>query len=233
MGRLAIVTATQRELRAAVPGAPRIPHAEPVAWRWRGMDFYMVCCGMGPVNAAFGMGRLFQHAPELRGVLNLGTAGSFRPQELPLGQSVVVREEIWPEFGLRTGGGVDPAGLKSGQGILAGETVRDRLELNPRRSLFSLGVSRSLPWPEARSLTVAGASADPHQAEWYAQRYSPDVENMEGFALAWPCLKYGVPFAEVRCISNVVGSRHRRDWDASGALAQLGTVMTVLLERMD
>ncbi|MCF8085947.1 MAG: futalosine hydrolase [Desulfohalobiaceae bacterium] len=227
------MTATQRELRAAVDGAPRIPHAEPVAWRWRGMDLYLVSCGMGPVNAAFGLGRLFQHASELRGVLNLGTAGTFRLKELPLRQPVVVREEIWPEFGLRASEGVDPAGLKYGQGTLGGETVRDRVGLSPRHSLLSLGISRSLPWPEGRSLTVAGATGDPEQAEWYRQRYSPDVENMEGFALAWPCLEYGVPFVEVRCVSNVVGSRQRDDWDASGALGQLRTVMTTLLESMD
>jgi futalosine hydrolase len=55
---------------------------------------------------------------------------------------------------------------------------------------------------------------------------------MEGFALAWPCLKYGIPFAEVRCVSNVVGSRQKEDWDIRGALGELGTVMDRLRECM-
>jgi futalosine hydrolase len=196
------------------------------------MDLYLLRCGLGPVNAAFGLGRLFRHAERLSGVLNLGTAGSFRPKELPLCQSVLVREEIWPEFGMRTGEGVDPAGWKHGQGNFEGETVRDRVELAPRRSLLSLGVSRPVPWPKGRSLTVAGATGDPEQADYYRQRYNPDVENMEGFALAWPCLKYGVPFVEVRCVSNVVGSRQKDDWDTSGALGQLRTVLITLVEGM-
>lgn len=230
--RLAIVTATNRELRAALDGAPGTLSPEPVPWRWRGIDLSLVVCGMGPVNAAFAMGRLFQRETGLKGVLNLGIAGSFDPEALPLYQAVVAREEIWPEFGLRTVEGVDPAGLKHGQGTLGGETVRDRLELSPGHSLARIGIDGPLPWPEGRSLTVAGASGDPGQAEWYRRRYGPDLENMEGFALAWPCLKYGIPFAEVRCVSNVVGSRQKEDWDIRGALGELGTVMDRLRECM-
>jgi futalosine hydrolase len=90
-----------------------------------------------------------------------------------------------------------------------------------------------LPWPEVRSLTVAGATGDAEQAELHRRRYSPDVENMEGFALAWPCLKHGVPFVEVRSVSNAVGSRETEDWDARGALGQLSTAVSALLEYSD
>lgn len=187
---------------------------------------------MGPVNAALSLGRLLQLGSELRGVLNLGIAGSFDREALSLYQTVVVREEIWPEFGLRTADGVDPAELKYGHGTLGGETVRDRLQLDPESALVRMGISSTPPWPQGRSLTVAGASGDPEQAEWYRRRYSPDLENMEGFALAWPCLKYGIPFAEVRCISNAVGARDKKDWDIRGAMAGLGPVMDALRDRM-
>ena len=233
MRRLAIVTATNRELRAAVEGAPGISSPEPVPWRWRGVDLYLVNCGMGPVNAALSLGRLLQLKSELLGVLNLGIAGSFDTEALPLYRAVVVREEIWPEFGLRTADGVDPAGLKYGHGTLGGETVRDRVELDPESALARMGITAILPWLRGRSLTVAGASGDAEQAEWYRQRYSPDLENMEGFALAWACLKYEIPFAEVRCVSNAVGSRDRKDWDIRGALAGLGPVMDALRDRME
>ncbi|MCF8030448.1 MAG: futalosine hydrolase [Desulfohalobiaceae bacterium] len=230
--RLAIVTATGKELRAAVDGAPRISSPEPVAWRWRGLDLFLVTSGTGPVNAAWGLGRLLEHRQELLGVLNIGIAGSFDTEALPLLSTVVVREEIWPEFGLRTAGGVDPAGLKYGQGTLEGQEVRDRVGLSPGLALARLGVRRPLPWPEGRSLTVAGATGDAELAREHRRRYSPDLENMEGFALAWPCLKYGVPFAEVRCVSNPVGSRLSRDWDIQGALGQLNSVMMTLVESM-
>ena len=228
MRRLAIVTATERELRAAVDGAPRMPFAEPVAWRWRGVDLFLLRCGMGPVNAAFSLGRLLEREGELRGVLNLGIAGSFDPQGLPLYQPLVVREEIWPEFGVRTAEGVDPKRLKHGQGTLAGETVHDRVALHPRARLAEIGVSPLPAWPEARSLTVAGASGDPEQAERYRQRYAADAENMEGFALAWPCLRSGVPFAEVRTVSNVVGSQRKEEWDIRGALDRLRPIWSTL-----
>ena len=233
MRRLAIVTATNRELRAAVDGAPGISSPEPVPWRWRGIDIYLVNCGMGPVNAALSLGRLLEYGSELGGIINLGIAGSFDREALPLYQTVVVREEIWPEFGLRTADGVDPAGLKYGHGTLGGKTVRDRLQLDPESALARMGIPTSLPWRQGRSLTVAGASGDPEQAEWFRRRYSPDLENMEGFALAWACLKYGIPFLEVRCVSNAVGARDRKDWDIRGAMAGLGPVMDALRDRME
>ncbi len=46
---------------------------------------------------------------------------------------------------------------------------------------------------------------------------------MEGFAAAYAAMQAGLPFLEVRTVSNMVGSRDSEDWDIKGALKALGT----------
>ena len=47
---------------------------------------------------------------------------------------------------------------------------------------------------------------------------------MEGFGVATACALAGVPFAEVRAISNAVGPRDRGAWRIGEALAALAPV---------
>ena len=60
-------------------------------------------------------------------------------------------------------------------------------------------------------------------------RYAPDVESMEGAAFMYACLVAGVPFAQVRTVSNRVERRNREAWDLKGAVDELGRVALTLL----
>ena len=46
----------------------------------------------------------------------------------------------------------------------------------------------------------------------------------------YSCLVAGVPFAQVRAVSNVVERRNRAAWKIEEAVAALGTVAIALLE---
>ena len=54
------------------------------------------------------------------------------------------------------------------------------------------------------------------------RRFSPDVESMEGAAFMYACLIHGVPFAQVRAVSNIVERRNRAAWKLAEAIANLG-----------
>ena len=55
------------------------------------------------------------------------------------------------------------------------------------------------------------------------ERFSPQVESMEGAAFMYACLVHGLPFAQVRAISNVVERRNRGAWKLTEAIENLGS----------
>ena len=62
------------------------------------------------------------------------------------------------------------------------------------------------------------------------KRFSPEVETMEGAAFMYSCLIQGVPFAQVRAVSNMVERRNRAAWKLDEAIANLGAVARQMLE---
>jgi futalosine hydrolase len=48
--------------------------------------------------------------------------------------------------------------------------------------------------------------------------FDVSVESMEGAAAAQTARALGVPFAELRAVSNVVGERDKAHWDLRGAV---------------
>ena len=61
-----------------------------------------------------------------------------------------------------------------------------------------------------------------------ANRYRAELENMEGFAVAYACARAGVPCVEIRAVSNKVGPRAADEKDFPGALAALGRILPAL-----
>ncbi|GFM38190.1 futalosine hydrolase [Desulfovibrio psychrotolerans] len=100
-------------------------------------------------------------------------------------------------------------------------TVWDRVDLAPHADIARMGLNRPAA-ACAPSITVAGVSATPQRAADLHRTYGALTENMEGFALALGCLQAGIPFVELRTVSNVVGSRAPEDWKLDEALAALG-----------
>lgn len=60
------------------------------------------------------------------------------------------------------------------------------------------------------------------------RRVLADVETMEGAAFFEACLAAGIPFAEIRTISNLVGETDHGRWDIPLALQNLKTVLSSL-----
>ena len=155
--------------------------------------------------------------------LNLGVCGSFNAL-LPSPGAVHVTSDVMSELGVEDG----PAFLTMQQiGLLptdefpwtGGRIVN--LEPPPLPGLAEL--------PAVAGITVNTVHGhEPSIAEVRA-RYAPDVESMEGAAFMYACLVAGVPFAQVRTVSNRVERRNRGAWDLKGAVDELGRVALTLL----
>lgn len=252
---LVVATATQKEMKAVLKGfngRGRIGCQLPAQGQWcespiNDHQCLLAVTGVGPLNAALTLGRILGEHFGIAAVLNLGIAGSFDKAMLPLGATVLADKEIFPEFGLRTADGIDPKGIAFPQWSAPEdeatcssrkkahrepqehqeEAIWDSITLTPLASLKQLDLAR----PDAlcgTSLTVAGVTGTPAYADMLKARYNALTENMEGFALALGCRQAGIPFIELRTVSNIVGSRAPEDWKLDEALLALGATARTL-----
>lgn len=230
---LVVATATTMEMQAILSGPeqPRLEQGKALELQIGRRKLLLLVTGIGPINAALSLAYLLGGLSGPVGVLSLGVAGSFDLHALPLAQAVLVREEIWPEYGLVTEGGVDPRGLGLALGMRCGSPVWNTLTLDPSSDARRMGLDlRDIP--HTVSLSVAGVTGTTNRADTLRRVYGADIENMEGFALAWTCSRLGIPFVQVRTVSNLVGSRQPEHWDLQGALRALRTAARIILREM-
>jgi futalosine hydrolase len=228
---IVLAGATRKELQAALTLLDFglvIADEGPTPWVHRDQPFLLLVTGIGPVNAAYTLGRLIgERRDRIKGVLNVGVAGAFTFEDHRLGEPVIIDKEIWPEFGLWTEQGVDPRGLGLPHGRTGSAPIWNELPLCSEENAQAMGLAVPGEWKRASSITVAGASGTLARAASLHLTYGITVENMEGFALGWACHMAKLPFLELRVISNVVGDRS--SWDLHGALGSLGSVVQQML----
>jgi futalosine hydrolase len=230
---LALVAATGNELKAVLKGlgaqTPPPPQGEWTRARLCGRETLLLVTGIGPINAAWALGRLLGSEKDVAGALNVGVAGSFDLERRPLCSAALVEREIWPEYGLWGEEGLDPRGLKFCLAKGPEGAVWDRLELAPEVMAQRLGLCLFPGLARASSLTVSGVTGTAARSQALRARYAVELENMEGFALALGCAQLGVPFVELRTVSNRVGARPPQDWKLAEALVELGRAAAGLL----
>jgi len=229
--RLALAAATPFELSHALAGLGwegRPPERGVAGIRAGSRDLLIVVTGVGPVNAALEMGAALA-GHEISGVVNLGIAGSFDPGLAPLGAAVAATAEVYPEYGVaRDDGLADLSGFDFPQWKSADVRIVREITLDPDGAAASMGLSLGGNVSRGRFLTVAGITGSSGRASALAGRHGPLAESMEGFALALACLIRGVPFLEVRTVSNEVGERDREKWILKQAVEGLGDVLAGL-----
>lgn len=87
-----------------------------------------------------------------------------------------------------------------------------------------------LALPVARGITVNTVHGHEPSIEAVVARCAPQVESMEGAAFAYACAMSGVPYAQVRAISNLVERRNRAAWRLEEAIAALNDAALRILD---
>ena len=83
----------------------------------------------------------------------------------------------------------------------------------------SAAAARVLGAPIVRGATVSVCSGTDVRSREVATRLAAAVETMEGAAVAWACGRAGVPWLQLRCVSNRTGRRAEGGWDLPRAVA--------------
>ena len=156
--------------------------------------------------------------------LNLGVSGSF-DRALAPGTSVHVVSDRIAELGAED----DDAFLTIQELKLLGENefpFCDGRLVNATPPLnAALGRLRAVD-----GITVNTVHGNERSIAAVARRFNPQVESMEGAAFMYACLVQGLPFAQVRAVSNVVERRNRRAWKIVDAIDNLAEAALGILD---
>jgi futalosine hydrolase len=182
--------------------------------QWKGTT---LITGVGLVSATYQLHKaLTASRPHL--VVQAGIAGCFDPTQ-PRGTVMVVSEDAIGDQGVEEGGG-----------------FRDLFELNlleedrppyqqgrlPNPHLDHLNLAGL---PRVRSVSVNEISTNPARIGYYQKRYNAVLESMEGAALHYVCLQEGIPFVQIRSVSNHVGDRDKTNWEMGKACTHLNEAL--------
>ena len=220
-----IVAATRFEIR---PLADRFAFVQKEDdslshYQFRNVKVDILITGMGMTSTAFYLGK------QLPGsnydlVINAGICGSFN-DTYPIGKVVNVTCEYFCELGAENNdqfislfelGLLDPDEPPYRSGKLLNNST-------PKGSAL-----RTLD--RVNGITANTIHGHPETIRKVREQFNPDVESMEGAAFFYACLLSGVPFHEIRSISNFVEERDKSKWDIPLALANLNNVLFEILK---
>lgn len=197
-----------------------------------GREVILAVTGIGKVNAASAATVLLERfSPEL--LINTGCGGAFPGCGLSVGELAVAGSESFADEGVQTPEGwrgLDLIGIPVFQ--WRGEPIFNRMPLCAELAEGALACAREHGFRGMAGpfLTVSTCSGTASRGEELLRRFPGICENMEGAALAQVALIYGIPFLEVRGISNLVEDRDLARWDLKGAVAQVQRFLLTYLQ---
>ncbi len=232
LGELDATSAIPDE-RAVTPCGQRIPCTVPAALAIGGCDkantAHMLTCLL----------EIMQPGPSL--VVQVGVAGAFRSPGgaahstalgavVEIGDVVLATQEAYSDTGSSSPEGwLSAADLGLPIARVAGVELSGIFPLDPLMVEAARGATTALEWPgvglkihTGPCVTSSQATGRQAEADTIYGRWGALAESMEGAAAAHICALYGVPFLEVRGISNLVGDRDRGAWQMERAVAAAG-----------
>ncbi len=224
--RILIVAATDMEIAsvaATLRAASDETRVRSGAYRGHAVDVLVTGVGM-VATAAWSSRALAETRYDLS--LNCGVCGTFDPVLRP-GRVVHVVADRIAELG-----------AEDGNAFL---TVQELKLLDEDEFPFTSGqLVNTMPpvnvaldaLPAVSGITVNTVHGNRASIDTAVARFSPQVESMEGAAFMYSCLLAGVPFAQVRAVSNVVEPRNRAAWNIAGAIENLGQTALSILDSL-
>lgn len=177
-------------------------------------QFTVLVGGAGPAAVAAATSAALAHN-DVDLVISAGIGGGFG---VDLGAIAVAATIAFADFGAETADGFVPAGALGFGADRYDVSAQLAVELSDRTA-GHLGTV----------LTVATVTGTAERASTLRERFPDAVaEGMEGAGVAAAATLHGVPFAELRAISNGVGPRDRDAWRVPEALAALGRAISAV-----
>jgi futalosine hydrolase len=155
-------------------------------------------------------------------LIQAGIGGSFS-EKLSPGSLAFVKEEISGDLGVEENGvfmdlydmGLQPAGVNP---------ASTKQLANPYTDDW-----KHCGLPFEKGVTINEITTRPSRIEQLQQKYGVAVESMEGLAFHYVALEEGIPFIQLRSISNYVGERDKGKWKMKEAIAALNDQLITII----
>ncbi|WP_199044343.1 futalosine hydrolase [Glycomyces salinus] len=166
--------------------------------------------GVGPAAAAAATGRTLgangQMGRAYDVVVNAGICGAFAGRAA-IGDVLIATDSVAGELGVALPDRFQPI---------------DEIGFGSNRIGCNTVLTVQMEGVRGEILTLASITGSAERADELASLHPGAVgEAMEGFGVATAAQQAGLPFAEVRSVSNLVGDRDVAGWDWSAALKSL------------
>lgn len=190
--------------------------------------------GVGKANAA-ACALLLLEVLHPEAVICFGSAGVYPGNGLRIGDLLLASEEVYGDEGAVTSTGfLDMQGLGLPLAERSGEKWFNRFPADAellsqvqRLLVRELGSQHRVA--VGPMVTVSTCSGTPAVATQLAERTGGLGENMEGAAIAQICARLGIPWLEIRGISNLVEERDPARWDLPAAVTVAQQAVRVVL----
>jgi futalosine hydrolase len=195
--------------------------------------FICAASGIGKTNAAHAAVIMIEkYSPSM--IVNFGIGGAYPSSGLEIGAIAVAEKEVHVDEGVFLKDGfhtLETMGIPtamSGRRRYFNEFPADRLL--GRKALKAASCVANAA--SGRFATASSSSGTKKRGLEIERRFNVICENMEGAAVAQICCIRGIPFVEMRGISNMVEDRDTGKWDMKLAAERCQIALIYFLERL-
>lgn len=201
-----IISATAIEIKPFMAALPRLQQQH------TGLELDVLISGIGLTATTYALTR-YLSLRRADFILQAGLGGCFNTN-IPLGTVVAVKKES-----------------------IADQSV---VELNELKTLFDLKLVPAnqhpfkkgwlvnnapllskLPFKRVTGISVNEITTQRKKVAFYQEHFQPVVESMEGAALHYTALMEGIPFLQLRSMSNYIAERNKKKWDMRTSIENL------------
>ncbi|HEY5392221.1 MAG TPA: futalosine hydrolase [Hanamia sp.] len=157
-------------------------------------------------------------------VIQAGISGTFNDQ-LSLSEVVMVKKDTFGDIGIEEKG-------KLYSLFETGFTGKNDFPYANGWIINDNALLENIDLPVVNAITINKIGDNILQNKMVREKYSADIESMEGAAFHYVCMQEKIKFLQLRSISNHVGERDKTKWQLKNAIINLNNELIKITEKI-
>jgi futalosine hydrolase len=157
-------------------------------------------------------------------VIQAGIAGTFT-KKIKKGEVVIVEEDVFADIGVEEKGEFKTM-------FELGFDDKNKFPFTNSRLINNSQVIKLSSLKKVKAVTVNKITDKQKQIKYLTQKFSAEIESMEGAAFHYVCLQQNIPFLQLRSISNKVGERDKSKWRIKESIKNLNNELIKLVDSL-